>query len=397
MVELRSENALLGSRIRELERQLRRRTIVLGAAAILGALGAGAGSAMMVLPLLSQEGGAALALAEPTSPPAASAIGTDEPVALTEPLPVQPEAASVAPGPDERATTDGTPGEGTHTAEVEAIGDAEAADPVPPPVLASLEDAAPLPVPPQPPADELRPTEPREPEPAEAAPSGEEVGAETAGKVAAAEERPAPEADPPSVPAAAPLAREASPDPSPRPAGLAEWQSLRAALAASRKRMETSGTADDPERADAAPDAPAGPPAASAAAEPALPPMLLSSEELPDEPPRPAAAVDRASATPAPPATAAVQDPAPSGQPPPDGEAGDGAVYTVTVEANLRSAPRNDAEVLAVIARGGVVRSVGQSGSWHRVVYADRSARSLDGWLHGRLVRPARAAVAGAP
>jgi hypothetical protein len=63
------------------------------------------------------------------------------------------------------------------------------------------------------------------------------------------------------------------------------------------------------------------------------------------------------------------------------------AQYTAKDFVNLRAAPDNSAEVLAVVAEGDLVRRTGHNLGWLQVEYSGRSASSIRGWVYGSYLR----------
>jgi Bacterial SH3 domain len=61
--------------------------------------------------------------------------------------------------------------------------------------------------------------------------------------------------------------------------------------------------------------------------------------------------------------------------------------YVAKDFVNLRAAPNNSAEVLAVVAQGELVRRTGHNLGWLQVEYDDRSASSIRGWVYGSYLR----------
>jgi uncharacterized protein YgiM (DUF1202 family) len=61
--------------------------------------------------------------------------------------------------------------------------------------------------------------------------------------------------------------------------------------------------------------------------------------------------------------------------------------YAAKDFVNLRAAPDNTAEVLAVVAQGELVRRTGHNLGWLQVEYDDRSASSIRGWVYGSYLR----------
>ncbi|HET6518793.1 MAG TPA: SH3 domain-containing protein, partial [Geminicoccaceae bacterium] len=61
--------------------------------------------------------------------------------------------------------------------------------------------------------------------------------------------------------------------------------------------------------------------------------------------------------------------------------------YAAIRAVNVRAAPSNAADVLAVVAQGDVVRRIGNQGGWLRVEYDDRRGGDVTGWVHGQHLR----------
>jgi hypothetical protein len=61
--------------------------------------------------------------------------------------------------------------------------------------------------------------------------------------------------------------------------------------------------------------------------------------------------------------------------------------YAAKDFVNLRAAPDNTAEVLAVVAQGELVRRTGHNLGWLQVEYDDQSASSIRGWVYGSYLR----------
>jgi hypothetical protein len=67
--------------------------------------------------------------------------------------------------------------------------------------------------------------------------------------------------------------------------------------------------------------------------------------------------------------------------------AGEAVYYAATRPVNLHAGPTNDAEVLAVVGAGELVRRIGHNSSWLRVRYVNRFATEFTGWVHGNFLR----------
>jgi uncharacterized protein YgiM (DUF1202 family) len=61
--------------------------------------------------------------------------------------------------------------------------------------------------------------------------------------------------------------------------------------------------------------------------------------------------------------------------------------YKATDFVNLRAAPSNHAEVITVVAQGGLVRRTGREVGWLQVEYGDGSASSIRGWVYSNHLR----------
>lgn len=70
-----------------------------------------------------------------------------------------------------------------------------------------------------------------------------------------------------------------------------------------------------------------------------------------------------------------------------EGPAGDADHFAATSPVNLRAAPDNTAEVLAVVGEGEPVRGVGRRGGWLQVEYTGPDVGAVTGWVHGGFLR----------
>ena len=76
-------------------------------------------------------------------------------------------------------------------------------------------------------------------------------------------------------------------------------------------------------------------------------------------------------------------------------QAGGAPSYAAIRAVNVRAAPSNAADVLAVVAQGDVVRRIGNQGGWLRVEYDDRRGGDVTGWVHGQHLRRVEAPSEG--
>jgi uncharacterized protein YgiM (DUF1202 family) len=76
-------------------------------------------------------------------------------------------------------------------------------------------------------------------------------------------------------------------------------------------------------------------------------------------------------------------------------QASDAEHYAATSRVNLRAAPDNNAEVLAVMGEGEVVRRVGRRGGWLQVEYTGADVRAVTGWAYGEFLRRVEAPPQG--
>lgn len=65
----------------------------------------------------------------------------------------------------------------------------------------------------------------------------------------------------------------------------------------------------------------------------------------------------------------------------------EGSNYTAKDFVNLRAAPNNSAEVLAVITPGDLVRQTGRKFGWLQVEFIDHDSSNIIGWVYGSFLR----------